>query len=1236
MNESNEVLQAREKRFSKETPKEKRWNEYHAKREERERAYGEFQKANGANHKIVGTCTEMASQYDREKRMHQDSVHILEKNPLTNEPDESKMVTEFTRSAAGREYLPEDIRAPDTLVRTVDYLVGTVLSQDPEMKISQNFVHNRTRAIRTEFEQQSVSDHRSIAAYEQIARFHILSLHLLLGRGDVSLHNESEQLHKTLITLMSFYNDARDQNITCPNEGEFRAYLLVVDAGNPATLLQIEKLPRDVFMSPILQKTLKLCRYSSTNNNLKAKHWMANHYAPQSLFSEFFREISKESTPYLLACLFETRFVKIRRCALHAITCSVSTLEENCYPLSKLTADLGFNDEEECEAFCKLYSLSIIDNGLGVRGVEFRKTGKFSTLDGGTKIYFYFKDPVPQPENTRSVKIIDQKGKNLDIVSIIRGRVPSIVPEIAPALARAPSMQALNGQTVGTKDPTSPFSIMSPIAKRMASLVSTPTQFAPSNVPTATKSSTSSVYSPMAESPFSQKSVSATPNLQNIFMSPKAVEQKPIPNLFAPPDREISKQKSLDIPIKMKETIKEPTPPPSKPPTPKPEIKTVTWHKSRSNVSITATSKQVLQSIVDELAKSIIASTFATYSRDTSIIKDVSHMIYESIVGSMTKKVAYHTSWVLLNKSASKNFRIKNLKLSGLKKWTMAINRIKDRKAVSEANFREISGLLSSTHFSYPGLRQQSTLSSQDLNRVGRVKRSKEEISGLRSNLWTKSELGAYSSAVLSELWRNAFPSQSSTFIMKAAVVEAGSVDSLESQWLWWHIDSNFQSNNLLKEFVRDRVSFRFYTNDFNDAWSRYWPTSIIFQIPPMGSNIERTTHLDRWDNMKGMLNQQIFLAKARFSMPPPLLVFAWPQTCDGNLTYVHDDDIKSALNLEQLLDEGYIGSLRIVNLDILDITSSLWSGMRWVIQATFNSWAKCTYSYGDVFHQYSKCIKEQFRGIDSSLLRYQKEGSELIESKDKDLFQISTSIIQTSLMARQQLLELFDISTDSGNQSNTGQWWSDIERANAFMDSGPLSTDEAIADFLNSIQNLDGGEYTRSPTQNQIVPQSDDINNQKEQQQSLIPSPMLGGQGVNFPLSLIIVVEKVLNQKASMELYGPSASLRVYIEPANNLLNELQKNLQKLVEQFVKTSRSISPIGTPKPKRKTPSTLKQHGLSTPVRSYASLFDSSNSPSESPRSASHSVNKRAKLSKQLRGLYSSLSSAEALLNGDKS
>ncbi|KAJ2465955.1 actin cytoskeleton and mitosis protein [Coemansia sp. RSA 2337] len=347
--------------------------------------------------KIIGTCTLMCPVFEREERELKKSLALQEVFPGTRKADPAKTVKTFHRSAAGNEEpLPEDLRTADTLIQTLDYLVNSVIAQDQTLQSCHGFVRDRTRSIRQDFTIQNIRDHRTVAACERIARFHIVSLHILCGHKGFAEQQDMEQLRNTLKTLIELYDDHRNAGIACPNEAEFYAYYVVSHLRDSDAKRVAERLPSRIFLAPIVQQALKLHRLSESSAALSSRQDPGNLFAAQNLGTQFFRAVASSQTPLLLACLAEYQFPSIRRAALKAMNVAFPYQAGKEYPIDEFAAMLAFDSVDEVQAFCQLFSVSVNERGI-----------KLGEREGKRLV---FKDPAQRPQRLqRNLRVVGAK-----------------------------------------------------------------------------------------------------------------------------------------------------------------------------------------------------------------------------------------------------------------------------------------------------------------------------------------------------------------------------------------------------------------------------------------------------------------------------------------------------------------------------------------------------------------------------------------------------------------------------------------------------------------------------------------------------------------------------------------------------------------------------------------------------------------------------------------------------------
>ncbi|KAK8854914.1 hypothetical protein IAR55_003653 [Kwoniella newhampshirensis] len=288
-----------------------------------------------------GTCERMCSEYEKEFREYTREVHPFEAGP-NKRMDAEKAVAAYSRSDAGAGHgdsaiLPSDLRTPQTLVRTLDYLFSVIMPTLPPSSSTQTptprkalgysagFIRDRTRAIRKEFAMQSSWGHEeAIASFERIARWHILCLRELQEETgtNTDMHIDSAELGRCFTSLRQHYNDRREElgiETPCPNEAEFRAYMLIYDLTQKSVSIPTAELPSAIIDHPLVQLAWELRRAAQRNFDSQKEGSKFNAEFGANLISRFVRLLKGQRVPYLMSCLVEIRLREVRRSALRAL-----------------------------------------------------------------------------------------------------------------------------------------------------------------------------------------------------------------------------------------------------------------------------------------------------------------------------------------------------------------------------------------------------------------------------------------------------------------------------------------------------------------------------------------------------------------------------------------------------------------------------------------------------------------------------------------------------------------------------------------------------------------------------------------------------------------------------------------------------------------------------------------------------------------------------------------------------
>lgn len=401
--------------------------------------------------KLVGTCTDMCPEYERVEREVQKELDRFEVVPGTQQADARLAVKIYRRPAAGRELpLPEEVRPPAVLQRTLDYLVHQLVPRepsDPHFAAAQPFLWNRTRAIRQDFIVQSESGAIAIACHERIARYHILCLHWKGGVGAEawSEQQELEQLRKTLRSLMEYYDDARAIGHTYDTEPEFRAYNLLLHVRDPEALREVELLPAPVFLAPPLQWALTFRTMIQRSNLLEKRGQPSNTEATPNFFTRALDAVRRPDVGYLMACLAENLFPTVRIGAVKALARAYLP-QHHGLPLTYLTRILGMDTDDDTTDFLRTLNVEV-DRDVA-------KINRALVLDEDKS--------MPSPFSRTIVEAKRGQSTCQDIIDARQTASPSAaaippVPRPAPRLASPPMARPAPAPAATTASKPKPF-----------------------------------------------------------------------------------------------------------------------------------------------------------------------------------------------------------------------------------------------------------------------------------------------------------------------------------------------------------------------------------------------------------------------------------------------------------------------------------------------------------------------------------------------------------------------------------------------------------------------------------------------------------------------------------------------------------------------------------------------------------------------------------------------------------
>ncbi|KIJ19387.1 hypothetical protein PAXINDRAFT_178967 [Paxillus involutus ATCC 200175] len=256
---------------------------------------------------MVGTCLDMCPRFERYRRERENNLFEWETIPGTKRVDHRHAVKMYER-AAGDKTLPSDLRPPNVLKGTLDYLFHDLLPRGG-FSATFNFIRDRSRSVRNDFTMQHEMGQLAIECHDRCARFHILALHIERARTGFSIAMEEQQLMNTLQSLKEFYQDQRGQ-YQSPTELEMRVYHRLVHIRDQRE--RHDDIPPALLNHPVFELTTKFRgRVQAMSAPITKTSPLVVDAEAMKIFAELANVLRREGNvimTYLIACILERHF----------------------------------------------------------------------------------------------------------------------------------------------------------------------------------------------------------------------------------------------------------------------------------------------------------------------------------------------------------------------------------------------------------------------------------------------------------------------------------------------------------------------------------------------------------------------------------------------------------------------------------------------------------------------------------------------------------------------------------------------------------------------------------------------------------------------------------------------------------------------------------------------------------------------------------------------------------------
>lgn len=292
-----------------------------------------------SNVHIAGCCLSMCPPAERDARQRQGRLHVFE---MPSDEYASYPIKEYSRSAAGKQIHPSELRPARVLLTTLEYLLNEIVDRkDQPWTTVYHFIFDRIRAIRQDMVVQRIQDQTAIEILEKAARFLIFAGFRLCETSIEHFDSRMNDNHlqECLKRLLVLYVDHPQS----PNRAEFEAYYSLHNLGSHEAMDHSLRLPDHIKCQHILRTALNTSLMKGIGN-----------------FVGLFRLV--KMLPFLASCLIQKHLVHIT-CTSIAVLNTAFSNPKCQFPVADFSSILMFNDEQEAQAFLVCFGIEV-SNGF--------------------------------------------------------------------------------------------------------------------------------------------------------------------------------------------------------------------------------------------------------------------------------------------------------------------------------------------------------------------------------------------------------------------------------------------------------------------------------------------------------------------------------------------------------------------------------------------------------------------------------------------------------------------------------------------------------------------------------------------------------------------------------------------------------------------------------------------------------------------------------------------------------
>ncbi|KNE72699.1 hypothetical protein AMAG_16457 [Allomyces macrogynus ATCC 38327] len=355
---------------------------------------------------MQGMCMAKCSRFEYLERVLQNTCDPWELG-ADGKPDYNLFVKSFTRSSAGTVQHPDDLRPPEALKLSHEYLLSLI--ETHSFHATYKFVYDRFRAICRDRTTQHLHLPELATIYEQIIRFYLLAV-FLEPEGLVRAL-ELKDLSGVLSDLIYMYS----LGVASEHEAEFQCYQVLLyftdRAKRDALLLKYAE-----STDPYVRATKQLCLHMAAPSERGPGTPISTYD-----YARMIKMLKNDLVPLGIALVVTLHLDRLRRDALKDMMLSGfhpnGRAVQTRIDLVTLTRILQFKDANECREFLNVFAIPVQEGEDDGSEAAIELSRAYAPL---LDVAIDIKEPVATKKHPSFLDARVDLGKGFDVVQFFR------------------------------------------------------------------------------------------------------------------------------------------------------------------------------------------------------------------------------------------------------------------------------------------------------------------------------------------------------------------------------------------------------------------------------------------------------------------------------------------------------------------------------------------------------------------------------------------------------------------------------------------------------------------------------------------------------------------------------------------------------------------------------------------------------------------------------------------------